>query len=740
MKIQRSTIHPLITNTRYKLSLSNTIALTRKALGFSFFALLPTITQASQHSLVIAIDGLRGDGIESTATPHLDQLINGTWAEGYKGAFAHYAQTMTDAAPNSGPNHVGIMTGVTAKKSKVTNNSNVHGGDYATYPHYLKRLEEANPKLKTAYLVTWGTDLQIPSHADVIVDADDASNTQRTVQIMNGTYSTPNWPQGTTPDAVFLFLDDVDGAGHSCCFTPGDDGYRAEITEVDSQIGQVLTAIKNRPTFASEDWQIVMTSDHGGRGSSHGIHSADNYTIPFLVASKTVKQGYLQGVPRNYDAAVTAMAHMGLAIPSNLDGQVQGVNVLDTPPENIETDLVAYLQYEGDYSDTSDKHNHAAIGGGSPDLISGGKFGGYVGINGTNEYVTFGSIHDLDFGPSQDFTLMTWYRVTGDQSGDPVIMGNKDWQSGANRGTLLLANEDNGDDFGINIASYGGDRKDIDPIDYTFNGWWMIVATFDRDGASILYAGSPDGRLYMIADDISDVGDINSALPWNIGQDGTGTYKHNLKADLDDTAIWRRALSIEEVKSVFNGGVGNELKHLMEGHSGDTGNPPTLPAALDSSYTFSIGQILPVTISAVVSSEKCSLQWDNTLISGERNAKFDCNNPGDKMLLRVDAVSTLNNGDIDVTGIISADGGFGQLEWDGYKNLRGERNAKFDQNSAGDTVIITFTNNANSTIVRTHPGSETCGLEWNGRKLSGERTAKWDCHPRMDTFLFETAR
>lgn len=693
-------------NTFKKLILTHSI----KALVLVLSATTTVAVQANRHSLVIAIDGLRGDGIQSTSTPNIDQLIQGTWSVAYKGAFAHYAQTMTDAAPNSGPNHVGIMTGVTSTKSGVTGNSDMAGGNYSSYPHYLKRLEEHNALLNTAYLVTWGTDLQIPSGADLIIDADDASNTQRAVNIMNGSYSHGNWPQGTKPDAIFLFLDDIDGAGHSCCFTPADDGYRAEIREVDGQIGQVLTALKNRPNFANEDWQIIITSDHGGRGSSHGIHSADNYTIPFLVASQHVNQGYIQGVPHNYDTAVTALDHMGISIPDNLDGEVRGANVTDTAPKAIETDLVAYLQYEGNYHDSSTANNHASVGGGSPVLISGGKFGSYENINGSNEYVSLGSISDLDFGPSQDFTLLTWYRVSSDQSGDPVIMGNKDWNSGANRGTLLLANEGNGDDLGINIAAYAGDRKDIDPIDYNFNGWWMIIATFDRDGASVLYAGSPDGRLYMIADDISDVGDINSALPWNIGQDGTGSYNHNLKADLDDTAIWRRALSIDEVKNLFNSGAGNELANLIQGGNNDT--TPRLPTFLDANFSFSTGQTLPIIISAVVKGEKCSLQWDSSKINGERNAKFDCNDNGDKMLLQVNTVTTNTNGEVEVGAIIYADGSYGALEWDNYLNLRNERNAKFDERSAGDPLVVTFKSSQDQTTVATYPGSSSCGLEW----------------------------
>ncbi|MBQ4848440.1 alkaline phosphatase family protein [Pseudoalteromonas sp. MMG005] len=540
---------------QFKQLLNTTLCCT--ALGMSSASL------ASTHSLLIAVDGLRGDGIENANTPHLDTLINGTWAAGYKAAFAHYAQTMTDAAPNSGPNHVGIMTGVTAKKSGVTGNGNVAGGNYSTYPHYLTLLEQSNSSLNTAYLVTWGTDMQITNTADLKIDANDAVNTQNAVNIIKGTYSASNWPQGTDIDALFIFLDDVDGAGHACCFTASDDGYVDEINDVDSQIGQLLAAIKARPNFTHEDWQIVVTSDHGGRGSSHGIHAADNYTIPFLVTSKVAKQGDLSGIPRNYDAAPTVLAHHGLAVPANMDGTVQGQNTRPENDKGIDHGLTTYLPFDGNYEDASGNHTHAQVGGGSPELRANGKFGTYVKINGKKEHLTLGKPSELDFGTDTDFTLMTWYRVSGDQVGDPVIVGNKNWVSGANRGTLLLANEGNGDDFGINIASSRSDRKDIDPIDYTFNGWWLLVASFDRQGVATLYAGSPSGELNIIAGDISNVGDISSELDWNIGQDGTGRYHYNLKADLDDFAVWRRAITLSEVRAIYNNGHGSELLSLM---------------------------------------------------------------------------------------------------------------------------------------------------------------------------------
>lgn len=686
---------------------------------------LSSTALASTHSIVIAIDGLRGDGITNAATPNIDTLIQGTWAQGYHGAYAFYAQTMTDAAPNSGPNHVGIMTGVTSTKSGVTGNSDVGSGRFAQYPHYQSLLERQNSATNTVFMATWATDFQITNEADLKINTNDQANVNNTVAILNGTYSDANWAKGTTPDSLFLFLDDVDHAGHSCCFTVDDEGYVSEIQDVDRQIGDILTAIKTRSTFASEDWQIVITSDHGGRGSTHGIHAADNYTIPFLVASKHVAQGYLAGTPHNYDAAPTVLAHHGITPPAHMDGAVQGKNVIAKKPQNILEDLTTYLSFEGNYQDRSGNALHAQVGGGSPEIQYGGKFGRYVAINGQKEFLTFGNPSSLDFNTSSDFTLMTWYRVSGDQTGDPVILGNKNWQSGGNQGVLLLANEGNGDDFGINIASDHSDRKDIDPIDYTFNGWWLLVATFDRDGAATLYAGSPNGKLFVVSEGIQNVGDITSSLNWNIGQDGTGSYAYNLKADLDDLAIWRRALTLDEVRQIYNQGAGVELNTLL-------GNTPT--THLSSASDFVVGSRMSVQVTTVVKGDTCGLEWDATLTGSERNAKFDCEGRADPMELVVDKV-TVNGSEKSVSGYLVAANGKGALEWDANK-LSNERNAKFDQNTQGDYLTVRFVADANATTISTQAYGQECGFEWDNTLLGHERNAKWDCNPNRDTFRF----
>ncbi len=63
------------------------------------------------------------------------------------------------------------------------------------------------------------------------------------------------------PDSTFIHLDEVDGAGHSYGTERAE--YLAALRKVDGQIGEILNAAKNRPSYTSEDWLVVLTADHG---------------------------------------------------------------------------------------------------------------------------------------------------------------------------------------------------------------------------------------------------------------------------------------------------------------------------------------------------------------------------------------------------------------------------------------------------------------------------------------------
>jgi hypothetical protein len=547
---------------------------------------LPADAQAGKpKSLVIALDGARADALEIAATPNLQRLINGTWQSGYRGAYAYQAQTIKDADTMSGPNHTSIYTGVTSAKHLVTANDATQMAAVNELD-YFSALELANSNLNTAKLATWSLDAQVPCAADYVKIETDAGSTDRAVKMLAGTYSDADWALGRDVDAMFVFLDDIDHAGHTYGWLSSN--YYSGMQTADVQIGRILDAIRARPDFANEDWQIIVTADHGGYGTSHGPRSAVYFTSPFLVASRTAGQGVISGRPHNMDTMATVLGHFGVdpaqAFPRidgsgsyTLDGTARGASVRPAFTGSLGSGLVANLRFNGTYGDTTGRGNNLAIGAGSPAFIS-GKFGSAVQIDAgrksAKEYLSFGTGKaDLDFGgtgsSASDFTFTLWYRAAA-QSGDPVIFGNKNWASGANPGLLLTASvaSAGGNELGLNLADTGARRADAYRIDTreSTTQWWFLAVTVDRsNGLSTLYAGSPDGKLYFIANEINALQDLRSLLPLNVGQDGTGNYGYQLKADLDDIGVWRRALGKDELRTLFNNGAGRELCSVTGG-------------------------------------------------------------------------------------------------------------------------------------------------------------------------------
>jgi hypothetical protein len=261
---------------------------------------------------------------------------------------------------------------------------------------------------------------------------------------------------------------------------------------------------------------------------------------------------------------------MGLETPAGLTGSIRGDEVVAEAPA-FGTDLVRYYRFEDNLDDSSTASAEAVVGTESdhdPKVHgSGGMFGGYVEISdlgggsSQSSYLTIGSGDDLNFEAGTPFTLTLWFRSEGEQSGDPLIFGNKDWESGGNPGLLLSANEGGDNSFGANFASSSADRVDIEDIDYSDTGWWFLATVVHPGELAILYAGNGYG-MNWIAYRFPDSMSLESVYPLNIGQDGTGKYEYNLNGAIDDLAIWNRALSFEEVMMLYAGGTGAEVESL----------------------------------------------------------------------------------------------------------------------------------------------------------------------------------
>jgi len=236
---------------------------------------------------------------------------------------------------------------------------------------------------------------------------------------------------------------------------------------------------------------------------------------------------------------------------------------------NATNALVVHYQFENNYQDSSGRGNTGTPGGnGALPTFVPGKIGANAlhyfthtdnagpNTNGTaavtnSAFVTIGTpnnpVADLQFGTSQDFSVSYWVKLpAGYLFGDlpflcsaPNSYGNfgvtfaPSYQAGG--WSWFLGNTTTG------IGLYG-------PNNTINNGnWHNLVHSFTRTGNGVTYLdGVPVNSTSIVGS-----GDIDSGLDFNIGQDGSGLYPEEGSADIDDLAIWRRAVTQAEAQGIY---------------------------------------------------------------------------------------------------------------------------------------------------------------------------------------------
>ena len=504
--------HVVVKKKEYKVKvLLKTVALCACMAG-----MLSAEAARKPKALLIMLDGARADAVVTARMPAVQSLRDGSWAPGYSGAWSLFGQNVPDARPSSAANHTAIFTAVNAAKSRVFNNGQTKDGDYAHWPTWLKRVTDAVPGTKGLFIFSWGEGKQYPSSPNVqFIHDSDANNGKNLVQIL----AAPD-----APDAIQYFIDLPDHGGHSEGFYPFSKGYLHALYTSDTYIAGALAAIKGRPTFKDEDWLVMVTADHGGYARSHGMWGGQASTIPVILSGRNIPSGRLQGAPRHYDLTATALAHFGLdPVALKLDGRPLTTTVQDRP-RPLKDGLAAHL------------------------VAVGKKPLGIRKVDGSE---------NLTFENGGDFAVALWARLPAKQKGDPVLFSNKDWKSGANPGIALVASKAT-DAVKVPGICFNAGRPEKGRIDMgTYDvepGQWVFYAVVrNAEGVLTVYQGRADGRFNWFCAPAPDIL-VKSGLPFYIGQDGTGAYPHPLSGDVDDFALWTRALSHDDVQRIYEAG------------------------------------------------------------------------------------------------------------------------------------------------------------------------------------------
>ena len=272
--------------------------------------------------LVIGIDGVRPDVLAEVPTPTIDGLIA-------QGTFTASARTGFPSV--SGPGWSSFLIGVWPEKHGVTDNEFV-GKRYREFPDFLTRIEQVRPELSTFAVADWLPLVHAEDGQPTVSDAVDVKH------VLDG-YEV-GWAEGDSmavdlavehlgaedPDALFVYLGNPDEVSHH----HGSIGeeYRDAIALSDRHVGKVLEAVRSRPSYAEEDWLVVMSTDHGRRpDGGHGGDTPEERTIFLLVSGESAARGAPAEPAFIVDVAVTALAHLGISQDPawDLDGRVVGI-------------------------------------------------------------------------------------------------------------------------------------------------------------------------------------------------------------------------------------------------------------------------------------------------------------------------------------------------------------------------------------------------------------------------------
>lgn len=281
-----------------------------------------TTSPPTPKVLLIGIDGVRPDVLAEVATPNLDALAA-------EGAFTDHARTGFPSV--SGPGWSSMLNGVWPEKHGVVNND-FTGKRYDLYPDFLTRIEDVRPELRTFAVADWLPLVRQDDGVATISDRIDAKH------VLDG-YET-GWAEGDThsvelaeeelrtadPDAMFVYLGNPDEMSHESHAIGAE--YREALALADEHVGRLVAAVRARPTYAQEDWLILVSTDHGRLpDGDHGGNTDEERTIFFLASGPSAVVGTPPDTVRIVDVPVTALAHLGIdADPAwNLDGRVVGI-------------------------------------------------------------------------------------------------------------------------------------------------------------------------------------------------------------------------------------------------------------------------------------------------------------------------------------------------------------------------------------------------------------------------------
>jgi predicted AlkP superfamily pyrophosphatase or phosphodiesterase len=259
-----------------------------------------------QHVVIIGCDGFGSIGFTATNAPVLHKLMR-------EGAYTLHARGVLPTV--SSPNWASMIMGAGPAQHGVTSNdwqtnsfeiTPIAVGSGGIFPTIFGLIREHKPKAKIACVHDWDGFARLvePQAPDLIENVKGSPATaRRAIEVI----------QQMKPTFLFIHFDDVDHAGHK--FGWKSPEYFEAVAEIDGLVGNLLAALTE--AGIRDQTMVIMTADHGGKGTSHGNATMDEIEIPLIINGPGTAVGHeIKGFINTYDLAPTIAWIFGLPPPA----------------------------------------------------------------------------------------------------------------------------------------------------------------------------------------------------------------------------------------------------------------------------------------------------------------------------------------------------------------------------------------------------------------------------------------
>lgn len=246
--------------------------------------------KTEKKAIIIGYDGCRADVLTEMVDGNsaIDALLDdgASINLAYCGGVNYPTENTQDTS--TAPGWCSILTGVWADKHGITANDITKSLEYKTL---LTSLVEDKVIDSSTFITKWKGhfDRKNATYNDEKAYCEENNLNVSFNRCKNDAasheFTLNEVKKSDCADFIFVIYEPTDSTGHDLGFTINNPKYKEAFKTADQYGFETIEAIKARATYDTEDWLIIVTSDHGGVGTGHGGPSIQE-RMTFIVMNK----------------------------------------------------------------------------------------------------------------------------------------------------------------------------------------------------------------------------------------------------------------------------------------------------------------------------------------------------------------------------------------------------------------------------------------------------------------------